>query len=343
MAAQNPMTRPNTSAPSARALPTPATPRRVRVAGALTIGAVLGLGLSVVAPTPAASAQIVRDSPEVLALKRQNVARMLVEVRDLELTETPLEDVIEFIANLTNADLEPLWIGNSGTGLDRSTPITVRQARGTALDLLEKVLAASDDQTGNSAGSTWQMTTYGSIEFGPRELLNRRQQLITYDINDLLFEVRDGENPPQFDLNTIFSQGGQGGGGGGQSPFQNQQQNRDAIDRDTIAQSLIDLLQALVQPEQWDVAGGSGGTIRRYENALLIRAADYIHRDINGYAWWPSAAQRRAVVEGERRVTLTGDGLDLQKLREARPAAAIPATAPSAPSARPARSVGPWR
>jgi hypothetical protein len=133
-----------------------------------------------------------------------------------------------------------------------------------------------------------------------------------YDINDLLMERPDYRDVPRIDLQQALQASQGGGGGGGQSPFRNEQDRDDqaarARDRQTKADDLATLIRELVETEQWTENGGSGGSIRFYQGTLIVNAADYIHRAIDGYRYWP-ANQTVAMKDGKghRYVSLTGD------------------------------------
>ncbi len=286
---------------------------RLRAALAMTLAAgAAALPLAVGATamgfaTTSASAQAFDEDPAATVLKRQTLARLMQRVT-VDLQEQRLEDVVQFIETVTQTDLEPLWLDDrSGIGLDPDALITVSVKEVTALTLLERVLEKADAATGFD-GSTWQFTKTGAFEFGPKERLNKRTHLVIYDITDMLTEVPNYDNAPDFDLNTIFQQGGQtGGGGGGASPFGGGQQD---VDRETMeekAQEVIDLIVTVVEPEQWLDNGGEAASVRYFRGSLIVRAPDYVHRQLVGYPWWPARFQRTKVVEGRRYVTLNAD------------------------------------
>lgn len=278
----------------------------------LTFGAAIGCVTLLGSPV---AAQSVGESGDAsIGLKRQTMARMLKRIEGVELSETRLEDLISFIEGVADADLEPLWTDeNGGEGLERETLISLKTPRRvTVLQLLEMTLEQADRAAGPDRASTWQLTDYGTMEFGPRELLNRRQRLEVIDIHDLLLTIPDYDNPPNFDLNTIFNQAGQGGGGGGQAPFQINQQQQEERNLEEDAQEIIDTIVAFVEPEQWADNGGTGGSIRYFRQTLLVRAPDYMHRALSGYSWWPTVAQRAKTVDGRRVVSFSSHGVDLK-------------------------------
>lgn len=282
--------------------------RRVGCGSVRAIAAAAGLLAAVGAvsvPAVPAAAQAFDADPVSTKLKQQTLARLMQRVT-VDLTDARLEDVVTFIESVTNTDLEPLWLDDrTGVGLDPEMLISVKVDEQTALTLIEQVLERADRQ-GGFGESTWQFTKTGAFEFGPKERLNRRTELVIYDITDMLTEAPDYDNAPEFDLNTIFQQGGQtGGGGGGASPFGNTNQDIDRIDREEKVQDIIDLIVTLVEPEQWLDNGGEAGSIRHYRGSLIVRAPDYIHRQLVGYPWWPAEFQSVRTVNGRRYVTLS--------------------------------------
>jgi hypothetical protein len=220
--------------------------------------------------------------------------------------------VISFLRDFTTAEIEPLWMNDRQmTGLDPDQLITVNAQNITVLTLIEKILEQSRD---DFTESTWQMSDTGALQIGPRERLNRWKRVELYDINDLLMEIPDYRDVPLIDLNQALQGaggGGGGGGGGGQSPFGGggggEDRERERTERRERAEELANLIRDIVETEQWNENGGTGGSIRVYSGNLIVRAPDYMHRGIRGYSYWPSKATASRTVNGRRYVTLTTD------------------------------------
>ena len=68
----------------------------------------------------------------------------------------------------------------------------------------------------------------------------------------------------------------------------------------------MDLLKELIETEQWADNGGDGATMKLYQGAIIINAPDYIHRQINGYPYWPASGTTSGVANGRRWVSLNG-------------------------------------
>ncbi len=249
------------------------------------------------------TAQAQTDRGDTKAM-RQNLALMLRPIT-VNFEDQRLEDVMNFIRDFTGAELDIHYADDrKPDGLDKDVLIKINAKEMTALRLLELVLeqAARDSFEQN----TWQMTPWGAIECGPKSLLNRRQRVVIYDIADLLLELPDYQDAPDIDLQNVLQN--TGGGGGGQSPFDGAQ-NEDDEERDLQQRrdDIIGLIQAIVEPEQWADNGGDGGTVQVFQNSLVIKAPDYIHRQIDGYPWWPSQATQVAGTGTRRYVSFNLD------------------------------------
>lgn len=241
---------------------------------AALLGAVSGSALTAHAAGPTATDNEAR---------RVNAAKLSKPIT-IDLTDARLEDVVTFIRDFSGAEIEPVWEEGDDVGLDKDQRITISVKNIAVITLIERVLekARSDFST-----STWQFSTSpgdGAIEIGPRSRLNRKAFLKLYDVQDLIFVIPDFANAPQLDLDQVLNQGGQGGGGGGGSVFGQDSQGAPVVPtEDELAQRITDIIVENVEPDQWDVSGGDGATIRLYQGHLMVRAPDYIHRQLSGY------------------------------------------------------------
>ncbi len=263
-----------------------------------------------VAATPATTTAVARSTGDA---RKDTMLRMMKPVT-IEFKDQRLEEVMNFIATLTNADMEVMWLDDrSSVGLDKDQTITLKFTKGSALQLLEKVLEKSTDDLSNG-GTTWQMSTSGTLQVGPKERLNTWKRTKVYPVTDLMAEVPNFTNVPEFDLQQALQSRGRGGGGGGQSPFrQNQQNNEDQ--RRALQEKLDDLkrlVTELVEREQWVDNGGSGASIQYFQGAFLVNAPDYVHRGLDGYDWWPSEGTTSSTTNGRRYVSLSLDSVTAQ-------------------------------
>jgi hypothetical protein len=223
-----------------------------------------------------------------------------------------LEDVLGFIRETTGAEMEVMWQDDQNpVGLDKEIKINLNSNGLTALALIERVLQKADATSGSlgASASQWQMADSGEIQIGPKSRLNAFKRVEIYDISDLLVELPNFTDAPTFDLQSVLQSSE--GGGGGQSPFQSQGTQNQGLTTKSLEQRLdevVTLVTRLVEPEQWENSGGDGGTIQPYGKALIVNAPDYMHRELNGYSYWPDTANASAggQVRDRRWVQLNG-------------------------------------
>jgi hypothetical protein len=245
---------------------------------------------------------------------RGSELRKLEKRVTIDLADARFEDVVIFIEQVGDIDLEPIWADESAgaagfDGLDKEALVTLKLRDGTLMTILERALEQT--QT-DFAENTWQFTSSGSIEIGPKSRLNERAFVKLYDVADLTFIVPDFPEVPELDLDTVLQQSSQRGGrGGGGGIFQDPDDiSVDNILNDEAAQTmqLMDLITQSIEPEQWVSNGGDGASVTQFRQQFLVRAPDYIHRQIGGYDFAGgkrAGAPQRRVAEATRPLNAT--------------------------------------
>ncbi len=281
----------------------------------IILAAMLAVSAGLAQPTIAQDGStVVRRDP----IPQRETLRRMTKPITVNTENIRLQDAINFLQQVTGADLEPIWDDGSGDGgLDPEQEVSIRVEGVSALAVLEKLLAQSRDQFGFGSGATWQMTEWGAMQIGPKDILNHNRSLKIYPISDLILVIPNYEDAPTLDLNAVL-QSGQGGGG--RSPFRNiTTDDREYISAEERAEPIIDMVVSLVEPEQWEQNGGSGASVRFWQGNLLVNAPDYIHRGIDGYPYWPAEYTIARTVGGRRYITMgidtsigTVEGFDQQ-------------------------------
>ncbi|MCB9848590.1 MAG: hypothetical protein H6814_09275 [Phycisphaeraceae bacterium] len=207
---------------------------------------------------------------------------LLTRPLTVEAPDVRFEDFVEFVRTATGATVDIAWINDRHSdGLDPEAIVSVSGKGAPALALL--LDAAQQAALDGSQAPTWQLDQdSGALQVGPRSRLNQFKRLEIYDVQDLLFVLPDYKDVPQLNLNSVIRQG-QGGGGGG--IFQQNQGQTQVFSAEEEAERLMEILRAVIEPDQWIDNGGDGALVRFYEGNLLVSAPDYIHRQINGYAF----------------------------------------------------------
>ena len=249
----------------------------------------------------------------------------------VDFDETPLREAILFIKDRINAPIIGRYSDDqTGTGMDPDEPITVKVDSQPVITVLEMVL----EQASSFEPCTWQIRD-GFIEVGTKERLSSpgARETRLYPILDLIYDPPYFDNAPDFDLNSAISQGGQGGGGGGGGSggggggrggggggggfggggggsggggggggglFGSPGEDPERMSEEERAEILQEIIEEFIEPDAWGVYAD----MRFYQGVYIIRAPDWLHRQIGGY---PYAAQpRRTSTLMERRyVTFT--------------------------------------
>ncbi|HVZ95074.1 MAG TPA: hypothetical protein VG797_11255 [Phycisphaerales bacterium] len=243
---------------------------------------------------PVAPSSSRADSRAVTLTKLQR--RITVEIIDQKLV-----DVVQFLRDFAGADIDPLWTDDRhADGLEKDRRITMTARDETTLNFIERLL----DKAGDDFSScTWQMSESGAIEIGPRSRLNREATLKVYDVHDLLFEAPNFTNVPQLSLEQVLNQstGKGGGGGGGGGVIQNYEAEPVGPTEQEMTDKIIRIITNNIEFEQWRQNGGDGATIDAHNGTLLVRAPDYIHRQIAGYSYWRADRASRSADAAEYR------------------------------------------
>jgi len=248
----------------------------------------------------------------------------------VDFNETPARDAFNYIQTLLGINMTGRYNDDrSGIGIDPEQPITLSAQDTSALTVIEMMLDACSD---DFAECTWQLRD-GFLEFGTKDRLSVKsaRQIRYYPIRDLLFEPPNFPNAPDLNLDTALNQGGQGGGGfgggggsggggfgggggggggagggGGGTIFTDPEEAEPRRSEEEKAQDIVDLITQTVEPDAWDINGGDFATIRYFQGVLIVRAPDYIQREIGGYPFAIRPANAAPVVYGGRYVSMSG-------------------------------------
>lgn len=224
--------------------------------------------LVLIAAVPVWAADDVRPS---LALNR-----VLPEVR---FEGVPLGDAIEFLRDVSGANLHVNWRALEAAAVSKDTAITLRLRRVPMRKVLKTMLNEA------APGVLAFYVEDNVIHVTTRELADEQMITRVFDVRDLLVDVPDFTGP---DFNLAGGNGNSGGGfgnsgggfGGGSGSgglFGNSGGNNSNNDNETTvtraerAEQLIDLITSTIRPEIWQVNGGKA-SIRYFNGNLIITA-----------------------------------------------------------------------
>jgi general secretion pathway protein D len=230
--------------------------------------------------------------PDISELRDQTVAQERGEgagdVETTKLLETRLpevkfeaaafEEVVNFLRDVTGANIFVNWRALEGAGIDRSAPVTARLRDVKFAKALDTILA---DVGGGTVTLSYTVDE-GVITISTSEDLSRNTFTQVYDIRDLIISVPDFEDPPEFNLNQSTG-GGRGGGGGGGSLFGGAGgQGEEEITREERIEQITQLIQETVAPDSWRDAGGIVGSVRELSGQLIVTQTPENHRQLMG-------------------------------------------------------------
>jgi hypothetical protein len=265
----------------------------------LAVLAALGVGVASLVTVPARAAP---SQAQVSASRALNMR--LPEVKFQGVT---LRDAFEFLRDVTGANLHVNWKAIEAVGVTGDTTVNVRLRDIT----LRKILTVLLNESGASAQLTFY-TSDGVIEVTTAEMADAQMITKVYPVDDLLMEVPDFDNAPDFSLESSSNSGGGGrggrgggggsrggrgggggygggggggggglfggGGGGGGGMGRGEEKTKTKTER---AEELVKMIQEVVRPEIWRENGGQA-SIRYYNGHLVVTAPRSVHEAIGG-------------------------------------------------------------
>ncbi len=209
--------------------------------------------------------------------------------------QTPARDVFEFFKTALAINLIPRYLDDAvGYGIDPDTPITLVAEDMIALEALTLVL----EQCSTLESCTWQLRG-DFLEVGTKERLSvpAARETRWYPIDELVFEAPKFDDAINLRLEAAFPwysgynggllgayPGVYGGSGGFGGAIQHSTgSGASAPGKAQRVQSVIDLITDLIEPQAWTANGGNRAAIHFRDGALIVRAPEYIQRQIAGY------------------------------------------------------------
>jgi type II secretory pathway component GspD/PulD (secretin) len=195
--------------------------------------------------------------------------------------DTPLANVVDFVKQLTNLNIDVDWASLEAKGIDRDTPVTLELSSVPIRTVLDKVLEKVGQDPGN--GAAWAINQ-GVLTIASRDVINKTKSLQIYDIRDLLVEVPDYSTAPEFDLAGVLQNANGSHGSGGQSPFRDVNGEK-APQRKSLEErtnEIINIITTNVDSAGWQENGGDVGFIQQLTGNLIITNTPANHRAIQG-------------------------------------------------------------
>lgn len=204
---------------------------------------------------------------------------LAAKLPDIKLDNIPLSDAIDFVRDVSGANIHVNWRALELLNVTRQMPVSVQLSNVTTRRVLRSLL----DETGAGEMLTFYVDE-DVVEITTREISDQKLITRVYPVEDLVMVIPDFNNAPTFNLDSQTNQtsGQGGGGGGGQSLFgggQSGQEER-TENRQQRANALVTLVMETIQPEVWRENGGTS-SVRYFNGHLIVTAPRSVHQQIS--------------------------------------------------------------
>lgn len=199
------------------------------------------------------------------------------QVPDVRFRDTALEQVVEWLADLTQLNISVRWNILKDAGVNRDAPISV-EARNLRL---AQVLWLIMNEAGGVDAKLAYRVSGNLLVLSTADDLNKETITKVYDVADLLINLPHASRQSNMDITQ-----GLGRSSGGSGIFVVASQDTDASnppeEQTEQMQALIELIQETVEPNTWRVNGGTG-SIAIFGRLLVVRNTIAVHQILGGY------------------------------------------------------------
>lgn len=208
-------------------------------------------------------------------------------VPEVRMSGVAFGDAVDFLRDVSGLNIVVNWKALEAQGIGRDVPINLRLHHVTVRKALEMMLSeAGGDAIGYEVDQ-------GVVDITTREEIDSHLVTRVYPVQDLIMEIPDFIDAPDFSLNSTSNNSTQNpgsgnsnsagsSGGGGNSIFNGSPGKEKVTTREERAQALVELIMAVVQPECWAENGGKSA-IRYFNGSLIVTAPRSVQLAIGGY------------------------------------------------------------
>lgn len=254
----------------------------------------LTMAVAVLVAAPLAAPHVLPAASNVASRARRSVLDQ--RLPDVKFTNVALKDALEFLRDVTGANIHVNWKAIEAAGVSQDTNVNMRLRDVQFRKALGLLL--------NEAGAGTALTYYfdqNVLEITTRELADKEMFTRVYPVEDLVMDIPDFTNAPDLSLTAVStggsgggggksggSGGGGGGGGGGSGLFgggggaagTTDEKHKSKAER---GEDLVALVRETVYPDVWRENGGNA-SIRYFSGQLIVTAPRSVHEAIGGVA-----------------------------------------------------------
>ncbi|MFP4140672.1 MAG: hypothetical protein ACLFVY_08920 [Phycisphaerae bacterium] len=202
-------------------------------------------------------------------------------IRNVDFSGIALENVINFLRDVTGANIVPNWEVLDGQNITRKTEVTAEKlAEVTGQTLLEIVL----ENVGGTQVQLGYVIEDGIVKISTSDALRTKVKTRVYDIRDLIVPIPDFEGP-SMDITDVGDDGDddRGGGGDDDTLFGDDDDDDDVsgegLTRTEMIEEIISMIEEKAPVDSWVDQGGPG-SIREFGGQLVVTQTPEVHDQI---------------------------------------------------------------
>lgn len=209
-------------------------------------------------------------------------------IRSVKLDGVDARTATKWWSQVTGISLVVNWDALEIYGVDPEAPVDFDLEYIPA----NRMLALMFQQIAPDVQLNFEVTPW-YVQVQTREEANQKTIVRIYDINDLLMEIPNFTNAPDFDLQSALDNAGTGGGGGGSRSgggggggnngiFDTEDEDKEEVtmSKQERGEMIASLIRDTIEPEIWQFYGGEHASIRYLDGKLVINAPAYVHAQI---------------------------------------------------------------
>lgn len=186
-----------------------------------------------------------------------------------------LENVIEYLRNVTGVNIVVNWRALEGAGIEPGTTVTLQLSSVPADKAIDLIL----EYVGGDLVPLGYTVDAGVVTISTQENLGKITHIRTYDIRDLVVQAPNFDEAPSFDLVEV-TRAPASGGGQSQSSLFEEEDDEDLLGRGEMIGQIQDLVRDTVDPDNWRSAGGLVSSMSELNGTLIINSTTENHRQI---------------------------------------------------------------
>lgn len=204
-------------------------------------------------------------------------------IDELNITDMPLCDLLNLLAEQQNLNMVVKWSQLSEAGVERDQPITLRLKNVR----LEQVLSVILEDAGHAAGAVGYEHRDGILLVTTREELFKRHVMSVYDVRDLLtagldwraLKLRTATAQPARMPDPAAPASFAAPVASGTLPPAATATAAEAFECAWPELELVSTITEAVMPDVW-VCNGGNAAVRVYNGILIVRAPHAVHEDV---------------------------------------------------------------